>query len=55
MITFNTGEAVNIPNCIVKEGGDYEDLALVPICRWDAQDELYTMIQAHFLKFGSWK
>jgi hypothetical protein len=55
MITFFTGEATNIPNCIIKEGGEYEDLELVPISKVDAQDELYTMIQAYFLKWGYWK
>lgn len=55
MITFQTGEAVNIANCVIKEGGEYADLDLVPVCKWDAQDEIYTMVQAHFLKYGSWK
>ena len=55
MIYFQKGEPVNIPNCVIKEGGEYEDLDLVPVCKWDAQDELYTLVQAYFLKYGSWK
>jgi hypothetical protein len=55
MIHFEKGEPVNISNCIIYQGGNYDDLELVPICKWDSQDEIYTMVQAYFIKFGVWK
>ena len=55
MIHFEKHEPVNIPNCVVYEGGDFDDLALVAVCKWETQDEIYTMVQAYFLKYGTWK
>ena len=55
MIHFEKGDPVNIPNCVIHTGGDYDDSELVPVCKWEIQDEIYTMVQAYYLKFGSWK
>jgi len=53
MIHFETGEPVNINNCVVKVGGDFNELDLVSVCKWNT-DEVYTQVQAYFLKYGSW-
>lgn len=55
MIYFEKGEPVNIPNCVAFKGGEYDDLDLVPVSKWDSQLEVYTMVQAYFLKYGQWK
>lgn len=53
MISFTKGEPVNINNCVVLIGGDYQDTDLVPICKWDTDCEC-TRIQVYFLKYGTW-
>jgi len=53
MIRFETNEPVNIPNCIVKEGGDFKELDLVSITKWGS-NQLYTKVQAYWLKNGQW-
>jgi len=55
MITFQVNEPVNIPNCIIMVGGEFEDTDLVSICKWDDKENEYTKVQAHFLKYWSWK
>ena len=55
MISFDTGEPVRIPDCHVKEGGEYSDLDLVPVSKFSEPDIIYTFIQAHWLKTGDWK
>jgi hypothetical protein len=53
MLTFNEGEPVNLPNCVVMVGGEYQETDLVPVKKWGTDVE-YTRIQANFLKWGSW-